>query len=81
MDSTPYVVGKVELRCLPDTICDFIIGNVSVVRRTVDSDLRWQEACAVTTRSQRKKEGQHTLLQVASTSERAILDKAELIQM
>jgi len=46
-----------------------------------DPDPGWQEACAVTTRGQAKKVEQHTPLRVPSSSESAIIDKENLIQM
>ena len=49
--------GKVEVQCLPDAICDLIIGNFQGARPANNPDPSWQEACAVTTRNQTKKEG------------------------
>ena len=52
---TPYLKGHVEAQCLSDLIYDLIIGNVRDARDARNPDPRWQEACAVTTRSQAKK--------------------------
>ena len=54
---TPYLSGEVNVQCLPDVIYDLIIANVAGARSANDPDPNWQEACAVTTRSQAKKEG------------------------
>ena len=54
---TPYLKGQVEVQCLPDAIYDLIIGNVPGARPADEPDPTWQEACAVTTRSQAKKDG------------------------
>ena len=58
---TPYLKGQVEAQCLPDAIYDLIIGNVPGARPADEPDLTWQEACAVPTRSQAKKDGEVTL--------------------
>ena len=65
---TPYLSGKVDVQCLADVIYDLIIGNVPGARPADDPDPSWQEACAVTTRSQAKKDGKYTPLKVASSS-------------
>ena len=70
--------GEVDLHCLPDAICDLIIGNVPGARPAEDPDDRWQEACAVTTRSQAMKDRKQTSLKVASGSKSAIVDRNEL---
>ena len=52
-----------EAQCLPDAVYDLIVGNVPGARAADDPDPCWQEhvqeACAVTTRSQAKKAGEH----------------------
>ena len=45
------------------------------------SDSSWQEACAVTTRSQARKDGKQTPLKVASSSKSAIVDRNELVRL
>ena len=57
---TPYLKGLVEAQCLPDAIYDLIIGNVPGARPAHEPDPTWQEACAVTTRGQAKKDGEVT---------------------
>ena len=52
---TPYLTGHVEAQCLSDPIYDLIIGKVPDARDAQNPDPSWQEACAVTTRSQAKK--------------------------
>ena len=75
---TPYLKGHVEAKCLSDPIYDLIIGNVRDAR---DPDTSWQEACAVTTRSQAKKKNERTTLKVPSTRENPIVDREKLKQM
>ena len=78
---TPYLSGEVDVQCLPDAIYDLIIGNVPGARSAEEPDPGWQEACAVTTRSQAKREGKHLPLKVASSSKSAIVDKNELVRL
>ena len=75
---TPYLRGEFDVQCLPDVIYDLIIGNVPGAQSAHDPDPDWQEACAVTTRSQAKKKGKQMPLQVASSSKSAIVDRNEL---
>ena len=77
----PYLKGQVEEQCLPDAIYDLIIGNVPGARPADEPDPTWQEACAVTTRSQAKKDGEVTPLKVPSYQESPIVDKQKLKQM
>ena len=78
---TPYLKWQVEAQCLPDVIYDLIIGNVPGARPADEPDPIWQEACAVTTRSQAKKDGEVTPLKVPSYQESPIVDKQKLKQM
>ena len=78
---TPYLKGQVEAQCLPDAIYDLIIGNVPGARPADEPDPTWQEACAVTTRSQAKKDGVVAPLKVPSYQESSIVDKQNLKQM
>ena len=78
---TPYLKGQVEAQCLPDAIYDLIIGNVPGARPADEPDPTWQEACAVTTRSQAKKDGVVSPLKVLSYQESPIVDKQNLKQM
>ena len=66
---TPYLKGHVEAQCLSDPIYDLIIGNVPDARDAQNPDPGWQEACAVTTRSQAKKKDERTALKVPSSRE------------
>ena len=79
--NTPYLSGEVDVQCLPDVIYDLIIGNVPGARQADDPDPDWQEACAVTTRSQARKDGKHTPLKVASSSKNAVVDRNELVRL
>ena len=82
---TPYLKGQVEAQCLPDTVYDLIIGNVPGARAADDPDPSWQvpvqEACAVTTRSQAKKAGEHIPLKVPGTKDSPVVDREKLKQM
>jgi len=78
---TPHLSGEVDVQRLPDAIYDLIIGNVPGARPADDPDPSWQEACAVTTRSQATKDGKHTPLKVASSSKNAVVDRKELVRL
>ena len=82
---TPYLKGQVEAQCLPDAVYDLIIGNVPGARAADDPDPSWQvpvqEACAVTTRSQAMKAGEHIPLKVPDTKESPVVDREKLKQM
>ena len=78
---TPYLKGHVEAQCLSDPIYDLIIGNVRDARDAQNPDPSWQEACAVTTRSQAKKKDERTTMKVPSSRENPIVDREKLKQM
>ena len=78
---TPYLKGKVEAQCLPDAIYNLIVGNVPGARPAEEPDPTWQEACAVTTRSRAKKDGEVCPLMVLSSGESPTVDKEKLKQM
>ena len=63
---TPYLKGHVETQCLWDAIYDLIIGNVRDARDAQNPDYSWEEACAVTTRSQANKKDERMTLKVPS---------------
>ena len=69
----PIACITVDNPYIPDEVYDLIIGNVPVVRLANDPDPTWQEACAVTTRAQSKKEGKSTPLRVRSRRESTVL--------
>ena len=54
---------------------EVIIGNVPDVRDAQNPDPSWQEACAMTTRSQAKKKDERTALKVPSSRESPIVDR------
>ena len=78
---TPYLKGQVGAQCLPDSIYDLIIGNVPGARPADEPDPTWQEARAVITRSQAKKDGEVSPLKVPSYKESPIVDKQNLKQI
>ena len=57
---TPYSSGEVRALCLPNTIYDLIVGNVSNARAADDLDPDWYEVGVVVTRVQARAEGQST---------------------
>ena len=79
------IVKEVEAQCLPEAVYDLIIGNVPGARAAHDPDPSWQvpvqEACAVTTRSQAKRAGEHIPLKVPDTKESPVVDREKLKQM
>ena len=74
-----------EAQCLPDAVYDVIVGNVTGATAADDLDPSWhdhvKEACAVTTRSQAKKAGEHIPLKEPSTNESPVIDREKLKQM
>ena len=78
---TPYLKGHVEAQCLSDRIYDLIIGNVPNARDAQNPDPSWQEASAVTTRSQAEKKDERMPLKVPSSRESPIVDREKLKQM
>ncbi len=78
---TPYLSGEVEAQCLPNAIYDLIVGTAPGARAAVDPDPSWQKACALTTRGQAKKAGEHTPLKVPGSSESPKVDREKLIQL
>ena len=78
---TPYMSGEVDVQCLPDAIYDLVIDNVPGASPADDPDSNWQEAHAVTTRSQAKKDGKCTPLKVASSPKNAVVDKNEVVRL
>ena len=50
-------------------------------RSADEPDLGWQEACAVTTKSQAKREGKHMPLKVAESSKSVIVEGNELLRL
>ena len=75
---TPYLKGQVEAQCLPDAVYDLIIAADDPDPSCQD---HVQEACAVTTRSQAKKAGEHIPLKVPNASESPAVDRESLKQM
>ena len=74
-----------EAQCIPDAVYDLIVGNVPGARAADDPDPSWrdqiQEACAVITRSQAKRAGEHIPLKVPSTNESPVVDREKFKQM
>ena len=56
---TPYLCGEVEALCIPEVICDLVVGNVPSARNLDDPDITAMVG-AVTTRAQARQEVRHT---------------------
>jgi hypothetical protein len=74
----PYLCGEVEALCLPNPMCDLIVGNVEGARGADDPDAKWQVSAAVTTRAQSKNEGKYTPLNVTNRGLPIDVSKDEL---
>ena len=79
--NNPYLSGEVDVQYFPDGIYDLVIGNVAGARSADDPYPGWQEARAVTNRSQAKKEGKHQPLKVASSPKSATVCRKELVRL
>ena len=81
---TPYYTGEVEAMCMSRPVYDLIIGNVEGARAADDPDphyeLKADEICTVTTRSQAKKD-ETKPLKVAESVKASIVDRAKLIEL
>ena len=78
---TPYLKGEVTAQCLLVPIYDLIIGNVPGARAPDDSDPSWQEASAMTTRSQVKKGTTTKPLIVPEDLRGSAIHREDLIQL
>ena len=38
---SPFYVGEIEALCMPNSLCDVVIGNISGAREPNDPDLKW----------------------------------------
>ena len=75
---TPYLKGEVEAQCLPEAIYDLIIGNVPGARPPDDPDPTWEEAAAVTTRAQAKRDDTLKPLRVPKDLRGSAVDRDDL---
>ena len=76
--STPYLHGKVEALCIPQAVCDLIVGNVSGARGPDDPDLSLVVGAA-STRSRAKDEMKP--LNVPKIDDHFTVDRKKLIEL
>ena len=77
---TPYLSGDVEALCIPEAICDFVVGNVPGARNPDDPDMSVMVS-AVTTRAQARQEAVQKPLRVPDAVKHTGVDRAELIRL
>ena len=77
---TPYLSGEVEALCIPEVICDLVVGNVPGARNPDDPDMTAMVG-AVTTRAQARQEVKHKPLTVPGTPKHTRVDRRELIRL
>ena len=77
---TPFLSGDVEALCIPEAICDLVVGNVPGARNPDDSDMSVMVG-AVTTRAQARQEAVRKPLRVPDAVKHTGVDRAELIRL
>ena len=77
---TPYLSGDVEALCIPEAICDLVVGNVVGARNPDDPDMSVLVG-AVTTRAQGRQEAVRKPLRVPDAVKHTEVDRAELIRL
>ena len=77
---TPYLSGDVEALCIPEAICDLVVGNVPGARNPDDPDMSVMVG-AVTTRAQARQEAVRKPLRVPDAVKHTGVDRAELIRL
>ncbi|KAK3775535.1 hypothetical protein RRG08_041317 [Elysia crispata] len=77
---TPYLSGEVEALCIPEAICDLVVGNVPGARNPEDPDMTAMVG-AVTTRAQERQEVRHKPLTVPDTPKHTRVDREDLIRL
>ena len=78
---TPYYTGDVEAMCMPDVVCDLIIGNVEGAKDPGDLKEINPEACAAVTRAQAARQDKVIPLKVKDSIKTTGVNKAELIRL
>ena len=69
-----------EALCIPEVICDLVVGNVTGAQNPDDPDMAAMVG-AVTTRAQARQEVKHKPLTVPGTPKHTGVDQRELIQL
>ena len=77
---TPYLSGDVEALCIPEAICDLVVGNVPGARNPDDPDMSVMVG-AVTTRTQAKQEAVRKPLRVPDAVKYTGVYRAKLIRL
>ena len=77
---TPYLPGDVEALCIPEAICDLVVGNVPGARNPDDPDMSVMVG-DVTARTQPRQEVVRKPLSVPDAGKHAGVDRAELIPL
>ena len=77
---TPYLSGRVRALCIPNSICDLVIGNVEGARNPDDPDTSVVVGAA-TTRAQDAKNGKSKTLAVPKMEGHVGVDRSELIKL
>ena len=77
---TPYLSREVEALCIPEAICDLVVGNAPGARNPDDPNMAAMFG-AVTTRAQARQEVRHKALTIPDAPKHAGVDRGELIQL
>ncbi|GFO42294.1 hypothetical protein PoB_006879900 [Plakobranchus ocellatus] len=77
---TPFLSGEVKALCIPDAICDVIVGNVEGARSPEDPDMSVMVGAA-TTRAQAKREAVTKPLRVPDIERHVGVDRERLIKL
>ncbi|GFO06576.1 hypothetical protein PoB_003308100 [Plakobranchus ocellatus] len=77
---TPSLRGEVKALCIPDAICDVIVGNVEGARSPEDPDMSVMVGAA-TTRAQAKREAVTKPLRVPDIEGHVGVDREQLIKL
>ena len=73
---TPYLSGDVNALCIPEAICDLVVGNVPGARNPDDPDMSVMVS-AVMTRVQARQEAVRKPLRVPHAVKHTLVDRAE----
>ncbi|GFO43375.1 Gag-Pol polyprotein [Plakobranchus ocellatus] len=74
---TPFLSGEVKALCIPDAICDVIVGNVEGARSSEDPDM---SVMVGATRAQAKREAVTKPLRVLDIERHVGVDREQLIK-
>ncbi|GFR79434.1 hypothetical protein ElyMa_000556300 [Elysia marginata] len=77
---TPFLSGEVKALCIPDAICDVIVGNVDGARSPEDPDMSVMVGVA-TTRAQAKRDAVTKPLRVPNIERHRGVDLEQLIKL